>query len=44
MEERVNAKMLKLTIENRELKMRLVEWRILQKEWNQGRKKRHGTR
>jgi hypothetical protein len=44
MKERVNAKMLKLTIENKELKRRLVEWRTLQKEWNQGRKERHRTR
>jgi len=34
MEERVNAKMLKLIIENKELKRRLVEWTTLQKEWN----------
>jgi len=34
MEEKVNAKMLKLTIENNELKRRLVEWTTLQKEWN----------
>jgi hypothetical protein len=34
MEEKVNAKMLKLTIENKELKRRLVEWTTLQKEWN----------
>jgi hypothetical protein len=35
---------MKLTIKNKELKRRLVEWRTLQKEWNQGIKKRHGTR
>lgn len=34
MEERVNAKMLKLIIENKELKRRLVECTTLQKEWN----------
>ncbi len=32
MEEKMNTKMLELTIENKELKRRLVEWTTLQNE------------
>lgn len=39
MEERINAKTLMLTIENKELKRRMVEWIALQKECKELKKK-----
>jgi hypothetical protein len=40
MEERMNAKILELTIKNKELKRRMVEWIALQKEFQELKKKK----
>jgi hypothetical protein len=39
MEKKINVKMLELTIENKELKQRMVEWTTLQKECHDLKKK-----
>jgi hypothetical protein len=40
MEKRMNAKILELTIKNKELKSRMVEWIALQKEFQELKKKK----
>jgi len=44
MEDKVNVKMLELTIDNKEMKRKLEELMVQQKEWQELKKKKYGMK